>query len=64
MPVKFADTLAQTNDVMEEKDFDEYFVRDAKNIFDRLLLLNQMRDRIVDEEEGETFSVMATNVCL
>lgn len=49
---------------MQEKDFDDYFVQDAKNIFDRLVQLNAMRDRIVEEEEGHTFSVMATNVCL
>lgn len=64
MPAKFISSITQTNDIMQEKDFDEYFVQDAKNIFDRLTQLNAMRDRIVDQEDGQTFSVMATNVCL
>ena len=36
LPAKFVNSVAQTNDQMEEKDFDDYFVQDAKNIFDRI----------------------------
>jgi hypothetical protein len=62
LPAKFVSSLAQTNDHMQEKDFDDYFIQDASSIFDRLQFLNAIRDRIVDEETGETFSVMATNI--
>jgi len=62
LPAKFISSVAQTNDQMEEKDFEDYFVEDAESIYDRLEQLNSIRDRIVDEEEGETFSVMATNI--
>ena len=64
LPAKFVSSLAQTNDQMQEKDFDDYFTEDATSIFDRLHQLNLIRDRIVEEEEGETFSVMATNIGL
>ena len=62
LPVKFVNSLAQTNDQMEERDFDEYFVEDAKNIFARLTELNRVRDRVIEEEDGEQFRVMAVNI--
>ena len=34
---------------MKEKDFDNYFVQDAKNIFEKIKKLNDMRDKIVEE---------------
>lgn len=49
---------------MKEKDFDDYFVQDANDIFDRIKQLNDIRDRVIDREEGETFNVMATNIGL
>ena len=49
LPAKFSDNVAQTNDQMKEKDFEDYFVQDAKNIFDRLTQLNVIRDRIVED---------------
>ena len=64
IPAKYISSVAQTNDQMQEKDFDQYFVEDAKNIFDRLKFLNLVRDRIVEEEDGEAFDVMAKNVGL
>lgn len=64
LPAKFVSSVAQTNDEMKEKDFEEYFVQDAKNIFNRLKQLNDIRDRIIEEEEGEVFNVMATNIGL
>jgi hypothetical protein len=64
LPAKFISSVAQTNDEMKEKDFEEYFVQDAKNIFNRLKQLNDIRDRIIEEEEGEVFNVMATNIGL
>jgi hypothetical protein len=64
LPAKFVSNVAQTNDDMKEKDFDDYFVQDANDIFDRLKQLNEVRDRIIDAEEGETFNVMATNIGL
>jgi hypothetical protein len=57
-------SVAQTNEMMQEKDFDDYFVQDAKNIFERLTHLNKIRDQIVEEEDSPTFSVMATNIGL
>jgi hypothetical protein len=64
LPAKFVSNVAQTNDDMKEKDFDDYFVQDANDIFDRLKQLNHIRDRIIREEEGETFTVMASNIGL
>jgi hypothetical protein len=64
LPAKFVSNVAQTNDDMKEKDFDDYFVQDANDIFDRLKQLNEIRDKIIRQEEGETFNVMATNVGL
>ena len=64
IPAKYISSVAQTNDQMQEKDFNQYFVEDAKNIFDRLKFLNLVRDRIVEEEDGEAFDVMAKNVGL
>ena len=64
LPAKFVSNVAQTNDDMKEKDFNDYFVQDANDIFDRLQQLNLIRDRIIQEEEAETFTVMATNTCL
>lgn len=52
MPAKFISSVAQTNDQMQEKDFQDYFVEDASSIFSRLEELNAIRDRIVEEEEG------------
>ena len=52
LPAKFVSSVAQTNDQMQEKDFDQYFVQDAKNIFDKLEGLSQIRDRIIEEEDG------------
>ena len=52
LPAKFVSSVAQTNDQMQEKDFDEYFVQDAKNIFDKLEGLSDIRDRIIEEEDG------------
>ena len=49
---------------MKEKDFEDYFVQDAKDIFDHIQQLNDIRDKIIENEEGETFNVMATNVGL
>lgn len=49
---------------MKEKDFDDYFVQDATDIYDRLKQLNEIRDKIIQQEEGETFKVMATNIGL
>ncbi len=51
MPIKFASTVAQTNDQMKEKDFEDYFVQNAKDIFDRLKQLNDIRDRIIENED-------------
>lgn len=62
IPIKYVPMVAQTNDQMQEKDFEEYFVEDATDIFNRLKKLNEIRDRIIEEEEGETFRVMATNI--
>lgn len=64
LPAKFVSNVAQTNDDMKEKDFDNYFLHDANDIFDRLQQLNHIRDRIIREEDGETFTVMATNIGL
>ena len=64
LPAKFVSNVAQTNDDMKEKDFDDYFLHDANDIFDRLQQLNHIRDRIIREEDGETFTVMATNIGL
>lgn len=36
IPVKYDSHEAQTNNNMQEKTFDEYFVQDAKDIFNRL----------------------------
>lgn len=64
LPAKYTDNVAQTIDQMKEKDFEDYFVEDAKNIFDRLVQLNAIRDRIVEEEDGRDFGTMATNIGL
>lgn len=64
LPAKFISSVAQTNDEMKEKDFEDYFVQDAKDIFDRLKQLNDIRDKIIENEEGEVFNIMATNVGL
>ena len=64
LPAKFISSVAQTNDEMKEKDFEDYFVQDAKDIFNRLKQLNDVRDKIIENEEGETFNIMATNVGL
>lgn len=50
LPAKFLSTLAQTNDDMKEKDFDDYFIQDANDIFDRLKQLNEVRDRVIENE--------------
>lgn len=63
LPAKFTENVAQTNDQMQEKDFEDYFVQDAKNIFTRLQKLNEVRDRIINDEQ-QTFNVMATNIGL
>ena len=47
IPIKFVSTKAQTNDEMQEKDFEQYFVEDANNIFNQLKKLNNIRDKIV-----------------
>ena len=49
LPAKYVNSVAQTNDQMQEKDFDDYFVLDAKNIFDRLEELNEIRDKIIED---------------
>ncbi len=64
LPAKFVSNVAQTNDDMKEKDFDDYFVQDANDVFDRLKQLNDIRDKIIEREDGETFNVMATNIGL
>ena len=64
LPAKYVNSVAQTNDQMQEKDFDDYFVLDANNIFDRLEELNDIRDKIIEDEDGEIFKVMATNIGL
>jgi hypothetical protein len=64
LPAKFVSNVAQTNDDMKEKDFDDYFVQDANDIFDRLKQLNETRDKIIEQEEGETFNVMTANIGL
>ncbi len=47
LPLKFASTVAQTNEEMKEKDFEDYFVQNAKDIFDRLKQLNEIREVII-----------------
>jgi hypothetical protein len=39
-------------------------VQDAKDIYDRLKHLNEIRDKVIENEDGETFNVMATNIGL
>jgi hypothetical protein len=39
-------------------------VQDAKDIFDRLQQLNDIRDSLIQNENGQNFNVMITNIGL
>lgn len=39
-------------------------MQDAKDIFDRLKQLNDIRDSLIENEDGQNFNVMITNIGL